>query len=169
MKAQPEGGDMALDDVPLTDGDARVRPLANAIRAFDYEYRQFRMRVAAGQGLSIPEFDAFSIVTFSTTPVTPKRLAEDLRMTTGAVTAMTDRLVGAGLFARRPHPTDRRSVHIELTPAGREIVETIYRSFVRAFAPFASLSDERLDGLVADMEAVTEAVRVGDQQLDPAR
>jgi DNA-binding MarR family transcriptional regulator len=160
---------MALDDVPLTGDDARVRPLAGAIRTFDAEYRQFRMRVAAAQGLSIPEFDALSVVTFSTTPVTPKRLAEDLRMTTGAVTAMTDRLVANGLFVRRPHPTDRRSVHIELTPAGNEIVETIYRGFVRAFAPFAALSDERLHGLVADIEAVTQAVRVGDQQLDPAR
>ncbi|MDH2443385.1 MarR family transcriptional regulator [Amnibacterium sp. CER49] len=160
---------MALEDVPLADGDARVRPLADAIRLFDYEYRQFRMRVAASQGLSIPEFDAFTIVTFSSAPITPKRLAEDLRMTTGAVTAMVDRLVGNGLFVRRPHPTDRRSVHVELTPAGQEIVENIYRGFVRAFSPFAGLSDDHLDRLVADVVAVTEAVRVGDQQLDPAR
>jgi DNA-binding MarR family transcriptional regulator len=160
---------MALEDVPLADGDARVRPLADAIRLFDYEYRQFRMRVAASQGLSIPEFDALTIVTFSSTPVTPKRLAEDLRMTTGAVTAMTDRLVGNGLFVRRPHPTDRRSVHVELTPAGHEVVETIYRGFVRAFSPFAALPDEHLDRLVADVGAVTEAVQVGDQQLDRAR
>jgi DNA-binding MarR family transcriptional regulator len=90
-------------------------------------------------------------------------------MTTGAVTAMTDRLVGAGFFARRPHPTDRRSVHVELTQEGRAVVGGIYRSFVHAFAGFAELPSDRLERLAADLAALTEAVRGGDAQPDADR
>ena len=54
---------IVLDHVRLPEPDARVRPLADATRTFDLEYRQFRMRVAAAHGLSISEFDALTVVT----------------------------------------------------------------------------------------------------------
>jgi DNA-binding MarR family transcriptional regulator len=39
-------------------------------------------------------------------------------LTTGGVTRLVDRMVEAGLVARQNCPSDRRSVHVVLTPAG---------------------------------------------------
>src|SRR5512135_1079255 len=43
-------------------------------------------------------------------------LAEASRLTTGAITAVVDRLERAGLARRVPDPTDRRRVLVEPTP-----------------------------------------------------
>ncbi|MBP2366251.1 MarR family winged helix-turn-helix transcriptional regulator [Pseudonocardia parietis] len=40
-------------------------------------------------------------------------------------TRVVDRLVNAGLLDRRDDPADRRNLVLELTPAGRELVDTI--------------------------------------------
>lgn len=39
----------------------------------------------------------------------------------GAMTRMIDRLAQKGLLRRRPHPEDRRTMNVELTPAGVEL------------------------------------------------
>src|ERR1700749_3793347 len=43
-------------------------------------------------------------------------LAEASRLTTGAITAVIDRLERAGLAQRVPDPADRRRVLVDLTP-----------------------------------------------------
>src|SRR5579862_8285253 len=43
-------------------------------------------------------------------------LAEASRLTTGAITAVIDRLERAGLAQRVPDPSDRRRVLVEVTP-----------------------------------------------------
>jgi DNA-binding MarR family transcriptional regulator len=48
----------------------------------------------------------------------PGHLAEDLGLSSGAMTNRLDRLEQAGLLRRLPDPSDRRSLHVELTEAG---------------------------------------------------
>jgi DNA-binding MarR family transcriptional regulator len=50
--------------------------------------------------------------------VTMSRLSADVSLTTGGVTRLVDRMVEAGLVARSACPSDRRSVHVVLTPEG---------------------------------------------------
>ena len=50
--------------------------------------------------------------------ITPKELARQLGVTPGSATGIIDRLETAGLVIRAPHPRDRRSVMVLLTPAG---------------------------------------------------
>mgnify|MGYP001553922971 CR=1 FL=1 len=45
-------------------------------------------------------------------------IAEALAITVGGTSQAVDRLEKAGSCVRRPHPTDRRSSIVELTPAG---------------------------------------------------
>lgn len=45
-------------------------------------------------------------------------LCDELAITTGAASKLADRLERAGLIARAPHPEDRRSSVLQLTPAG---------------------------------------------------
>jgi DNA-binding MarR family transcriptional regulator len=61
--------------------------------------------------------------------LTPKQLAAALGLTTGAVTSLTDRLVDSGLLLRAPHPTDRRSLTLQLTPAGDTVMQRINVNF----------------------------------------
>ncbi|MGY1840212.1 MULTISPECIES: MarR family winged helix-turn-helix transcriptional regulator [unclassified Modestobacter] len=49
-------------------------------------------------------------------------IATDLSITVGGVSKLVDRMVAAGLCERVPHPTDRRSSHLDLTPAGADLL-----------------------------------------------
>lgn len=49
---------------------------------------------------------------------TPGQLADDLHISSGAMTARLDRLEAAGLIRRLPDPSDRRGALIEPTEAG---------------------------------------------------
>jgi DNA-binding MarR family transcriptional regulator len=50
--------------------------------------------------------------------LTMSKLSTEVALTTGGVTRLVDRMVEAGLVARKNCPSDRRSVHVVLTPAG---------------------------------------------------
>ena len=51
--------------------------------------------------------------------LTMSRLSAEVALTTGGVTRLVDRMVEAGLVARQNCPSDRRSVHVVLTPTGQ--------------------------------------------------
>jgi DNA-binding MarR family transcriptional regulator len=54
--------------------------------------------------------------------LTMSRLSTDVALTTGGITRLVDRMVGAGLVARENCPNDRRSIHVVLTPEGRAVL-----------------------------------------------
>jgi MarR family 2-MHQ and catechol resistance regulon transcriptional repressor len=54
--------------------------------------------------------------------LTMSRLSTEVALTTGGVTRLVDRMVEAGLVARQNCPSDRRSVHVVLTPAGQAML-----------------------------------------------
>lgn len=89
--------------------------------------------------------------------ITPKDLADSINMTTGAVTAISSRLVEAGLLRRVGHPSDRRSLLLELTPQGNEIMERLYREYKMVFAhATAGLNEHDLRVCSALLLAVAE-------------
>jgi DNA-binding MarR family transcriptional regulator len=55
--------------------------------------------------------------------VTMSRLSNDIALTTGGVTRLVDRMVEAGLVERQACPSDRRSIHVILTPEGRTVLD----------------------------------------------
>lgn len=52
--------------------------------------------------------------------LTPAQLADRLVLTSGATTALVDRLENAGMLTRNPHPEDRRSWLLRLTKGSDE-------------------------------------------------
>ena len=52
------------------------------------------------------------------TPLRPQDLADRVMISAPGMTGRLDRLENAGLITRAPHPTDRRSTLIEITPDG---------------------------------------------------
>lgn len=64
-------------------------------------------------------------------PMTPAQLSRLLGLSSGSTTAVLDRLERAGHAERRPHPGDRRKLHVSATPAAHDRVEA-------ALAPLAA-------------------------------
>ena len=129
-----------LSDPPLAavpsrsqTGDDNVRALAAALTKVDTGHRDMRHRFATAVGLSDTEFSAVMRVGRAV-DLTPKQLAQSLDMTTGAVTAMIDRLESANLIERRPNPTDRRSLLLHLSPTGLQLMEWVQDSYYDAVA-----------------------------------
>lgn len=78
---------------------------------------------------------------FSAENLTPKDLAVRLDVSTGAITALVDRLEKGGYAERRPHPTDRRSQTLHLTDTGRSVVATVRDSYREAFQGLFSTAE----------------------------
>lgn len=78
--------------------------------------------------------------------LTPTQLSARLSMSSGAVTALVDRLERAGYVERFPHPTDRRSSVVRVTPGGAE----------RAM--------QYLGPLAVELDGITEGLPEGDRQ-----
>jgi DNA-binding MarR family transcriptional regulator len=57
---------------------------------------------------------------------TAGELAAATGLTTGAITAVIDRLERAGYIRRRPDPADRRKVRLRLEPAATERLSALY-------------------------------------------
>jgi DNA-binding MarR family transcriptional regulator len=72
--------------------------------------------------------------------LTPTRLAEEALISTAGMTNRLDRLEDAGLVERLPDPEDRRGILVELTPEGRELVDS-------AVDAYRGLSKRLLGGL----------------------
>ena len=99
--------------------------------------------------------------------VTAGQLAEESGLTTGAVTAVLDRLEAAG-FARRVRDTgDRRKVFVELTEKARMMGEACYGDIAReAFELVKRYSDAEL-ALLRDF--LREGRRMNERQLAKLR
>jgi DNA-binding MarR family transcriptional regulator len=82
-------------------------------------------RTAARYGVDTAEADILFTLRRAGEPyrLTPSRLAESLLVSSGTLTSRLDRLERKELVARVPHPRDRRSVEVELTPRGRDVVD----------------------------------------------
>ena len=99
-----------------------------AVLTFQRALDSNRHRIAKEAGVTASELRALARVAEAGS-ITPKELAESMEMTTGAVTAISTRLVDAALMRRVDHPNDRRSLFLELTPCGDEVMNQIYREF----------------------------------------
>jgi DNA-binding MarR family transcriptional regulator len=75
-------------------------------------------------------------------------LARELRMSTGAVTTLVDRLERAGYARRVPDPEDRRRVLIEVTPVVDENAQKIYGTIEDAIPLYDDYTDDDLELLV---------------------
>jgi DNA-binding MarR family transcriptional regulator len=80
--------------------------------------------------------------------LTAGELAHELRLSTGAVTAILDRLEQAGYARRVPDPHDRRRVLVEQTPKVHKAGSEIYGGPEDAFAWADAFSDSELDVLL---------------------
>lgn len=85
----------------------------------------------------------------TSTSVTPGMLAKHLSITTASVTKMIDRLEQGGHVVRTPHPTDRRSLCVAVTPETHLAArEQVGRHHAARFGAAARLRPEERDVVI---------------------
>lgn len=86
-----------------------------ATRRLDMAMSRLTVALARAVGISVPELWALEHLDGGD-GLGPSELARRLQMTSGAVTALVDRLEAGGHAVRAPHPSDRRRVVVSRTP-----------------------------------------------------
>ncbi|WP_067825835.1 MarR family winged helix-turn-helix transcriptional regulator [Nocardia inohanensis] len=153
---------------------ARIRPevdcsyvevtgrLTRIARILDREFAEF----FKGHGMEFWEFDLLSTLRRNggETGLTAGALNKALMVTSGAITNRIDRMTAKGLVERVPDPSDRRAIRVQLTDAGRELVDKLLplhaANSERLLADFAGSDRETLVPLLR-----TLAESLGDRSL----
>jgi len=100
----------------------RTRCWFAVVQAYQACERQYA-RLLARLDLTIPQYDALSVIHEAEGEATPALIAERLMVTRGNVTPLLRRLVERGWVRERPHPGDRRSFLLSLSPAGGRLLK----------------------------------------------
>jgi len=130
--------------------------ITGATRRLDVAMTSLTVALCRAVGISVPEMITLEHLDHEGT-IGPSELARRLQMTTGAVTALVDRLERSGHVQRAPHPRDRRRVMLKrTTKADEDFTEEIAPMAMEILALAESLSDEErravgrfLDGFIA--------------------
>ena len=83
----------------------------------------------AESGITTAQFGVLEAL-YHLGPMRLSDLAVKHLRTTGTLTIVVDNLVKNGLVERRPSPTDRRSIVVHLTEAGRTAIDAIFPAHV---------------------------------------
>ena len=85
-------------------------------------------------------------------------LGDHLGLVPSTASRLSDRLAEAGLITRRPAPSNRRSTLLELTDAGRAILDELVALRIRAFGEVADqMNNQDRAALIQGAHAFTAA------------
>jgi DNA-binding MarR family transcriptional regulator len=122
--------------------------------AREYSIGAVLFHQAVGQllGVNVTDMKCLDIMTLKGS-ASPTDLAEHTGLSTGATTAMIDRLENAGLVVRRPHPTDRRGTIVVLSKGAMRKLPAIFASLAGAMDALVSTYSENELKVLADFFA----------------
>ena len=132
----------------------------------------FRQAVGQSLGVNATDMECLALILFKGL-ASPSELAQYTGLTSGATTAMLDRLEKAHLIERRPNPQDRRGTLIVLTNERTEEIGAMFASGREAIDKVtSSYSEEELE-VIADyfgrLVSVWEVEREKLKQRNKAR
>lgn len=110
--------------------------------------------LAADTGLTLSEMVACEHLRLDG-PLTPREVGERVRLSSGAVTSLIDRLEGRGFATRTPHPKDRRSVLVHYTPQEQRVVGRLYAVLGHLSAEMASLGETEKAAVIGFLTSMT--------------
>ena len=113
-----------------TKTDLKQRALL-AVRDYGVHLTLFRNAMDEWAGLNTTDMECLRLL-FQRGRASPSELARHTGLTSGATTAMLDRLEKAGLIERQPNPKDRRGTLIVPAKAGAKKVASWFESARRA-------------------------------------
>ena len=122
----------------------------NAIRDYGVQLTMFRNDMAEWVGLNATDMECLRLL-FLKGVSTPSELARHTGLTSGATTAMLDRLEKAGLIERRPNPDDRRGTLIVPAKSSAEKAASWFESARKAQDELISSYSEKELEIIADV------------------
>jgi len=132
-----------------------------AVRDYGVRLTEFRSAIDEAAGLNATDVECLGLL-FLKDVATPSELAKQTGLTSGATTAMLDRLEKAGLIERNPNPADRRGTLITLTKASAEKMASWFDSARRAQLELISSYSE--DELEINADVFERFARLWDQE-----
>lgn len=144
-----------------------VERLHTAMRRFSIELGRLDEAVARKHHISLADLHALEHLEFSG-GLTPGQLGARLGLTSGAVTALADRLERLEFLERTPHPSDRRSTMLCLTARAQGFGEDAYEAFgedMDAAAAELSAAEQRAAATFLERVAEIASAHV-DRQLE---
>jgi len=121
-------------------------------REYGIESVLFRHAIAEQLGVNVTDMECLGLI-FLKGVATPSELARYTGLSSGATTAMLDRLEKAGMIARRPNPNDRRSSHIVIVEQMAHKIGPMFASLREAQDKIVSGYTEAELALIADFFA----------------
>ncbi|WP_380165733.1 MarR family winged helix-turn-helix transcriptional regulator [Jannaschia sp. R86511] len=135
--------------------DLDVAPLEVLSRVTRLAHHLDRARASTFEAHDLErwEFDVLAALRRQGPPhaLTPSQLLPQTLVTSGTMTNRIDRLAGRGLVARRADPSDRRLVVVELTEAGRGLVDAAMAALLEREASFLAGMPRRDRDRLADL------------------
>jgi DNA-binding MarR family transcriptional regulator len=136
--------------------DLIVKAFGDAVRAYQTVNDNFDQAVADHVGINRTDARCVDLID-QAGGMTAGELARAAGLTTGAVTAVIDRLEAAGLARRVPDPADRRRVRIEATDRLWEVTQPLIGPMVdESMGILEDYSDEELERFTAFLRRAIE-------------
>ena len=132
-----------------TTTDLKKRALM-AVRDYGVNLTQFRNAMSEWAGLNVTDMECLRFLFFKGV-ASPSELSKSTGLTSGATTAMLDRLEKAGLIERRPNPNDRRGTLIAPAPSSAEKAASWFTSARKAQDELISNYSESELEIIADV------------------
>ena len=132
-----------------TKTDLKKRALM-AVRDYGIHLTLFRNAMSEWAGLNVTDMECLRLLFIKGT-ATPSELARHTGLTSGATTAMLDRLEKAGLLERRPNPDDRRGTLIVPEKSSADKVASWFESARKAQDELVSSYSESELEIIADV------------------
>ena len=126
-----------------------VKQVSMGAREYGISTVLFRHAVGEMLGVNVTDMECLALIFFKGL-ATPSELARYTGLTSGATTAMLDRLEKARLIERRPNPQDRRGTLIVLTNERTEEVGAMFASGREAIDKLTSSYSESELATIAD-------------------
>ena len=132
-----------------TKTDLKKRALM-AVADYGVNLTQFRNAMSERMGFNVTDMECLRLL-FLKGIATPSELARYTSLTSGATTAMLDRLERAGMIERRPNPEDRRGTLITPAKSGAERVASWFESARKAQDELISSYSEKELEIISDV------------------
>ena len=138
-------------------------------REFSTSVVLFQEAIAAKLGLNATDYRCLEVI-LRKGAMPAKSLAEELRLTTGAITGIIDHLERAGYVERRENPKDRRSVIVSPLITEKEVEKKLGNVMVHYRAAMSKLfSKYDKDQIAAIVDFLGEFIQVLRAQTSRSR
>jgi DNA-binding MarR family transcriptional regulator len=133
------------------------RDLVEQAFRFSQGFQRWTARAAAGSH-AYPQLRVLESL-YCNGPARMGDLATELGLPARNMTTIADGLESEELVRRAPHRSDRRVTMLEVTPAGKEVLEEAYAPRLRDIAElFEPLGTEEKQSLLSALEKLTAAI-----------